>query len=566
MRNIFNRFSPSKENGTVSQKTNPWAGLASYEDPAYTMDNTLTFYGRDDESYDVAKLISNNIIVTLYGRSGVGKTSLLNAGVFPELRLNNYMPIGIRLGVQDNTAQGISLQSKIVEAIERRVDKVTEIEVIEEQSNDQDNDFLWNYFVRHRFFTNEGREITPVLVFDQFEELYSLGITEVETLLRQLDYINDRDHYLDNWEVNGESYKYEVNYRFVLSIREDDLYKLEDSIDNCFLPALKRCRYRLHGLSRKGVKDVILMPCYNTNLFDENDKELISDKIIEICGGGQESINTLMLSLLCYVLYNDSIEQGQQIKALDLDNYKNIIQEHYLTLIDKIPNKQRKYLEDNLVDEQGRRKSIYLSDFRENAPEAEFLTKSSSARLLNVNGNKVELVHDQLAAIIHLFRSQRYEDQRTRSIAISLSSYLIIAAYVIWSILLTILHASWGYSNSNSLEYILEIESEISVNNVSFDFIKFMILSQLGSCIVLAFLIVYELPKKICEYFYSNICIKRLSGVICGVCLTAILSTKWFLGVSVRTDSAVLAVVGWVVLYVILIISNLKKNKNEKTK
>ena len=64
---------------------NPWAGLASYEDPQ-NAEYDLKFCGRDDDSYDVARLIMGNVFVTLYGKSGIGKTSLLNAGVFPELR------------------------------------------------------------------------------------------------------------------------------------------------------------------------------------------------------------------------------------------------------------------------------------------------------------------------------------------------------------------------------------------------------------------------------------------------------------------------------------------------
>ena len=92
---------------------NPWAGLASYEDPA-TAQHPLQFCGRDDESYDVAKLIGAHIVVTLYGKSGVGKTSLLNAGVFPELREDDYLPISCRLGIRNENDQN-SYQDIIIE-------------------------------------------------------------------------------------------------------------------------------------------------------------------------------------------------------------------------------------------------------------------------------------------------------------------------------------------------------------------------------------------------------------------------------------------------------------------
>ena len=50
---------------------NPWAGTSSYQDPE-TSGERLKFCGRDNESYDVANLIDNNIFVTLYGKSGTG--------------------------------------------------------------------------------------------------------------------------------------------------------------------------------------------------------------------------------------------------------------------------------------------------------------------------------------------------------------------------------------------------------------------------------------------------------------------------------------------------------------
>ena len=45
---------------------NRWPGLSSYPDPDKS-EVQLKFCGRDNESYDVANLIDNNIFVTLYG-------------------------------------------------------------------------------------------------------------------------------------------------------------------------------------------------------------------------------------------------------------------------------------------------------------------------------------------------------------------------------------------------------------------------------------------------------------------------------------------------------------------
>ena len=56
------------------------------------------FCGRDRESEELFREIDHNPVVTLYGRSGLGKTSLLNAGVFPLLRTYGYRPVPVRFG------------------------------------------------------------------------------------------------------------------------------------------------------------------------------------------------------------------------------------------------------------------------------------------------------------------------------------------------------------------------------------------------------------------------------------------------------------------------------------
>ena len=64
---------------------NPWKGLRPYE-----FDDAHTFYGRNTEILQLTSLIEFNRAVILYGKSGIGKSSLLRAGVFPWLKLNGY--------------------------------------------------------------------------------------------------------------------------------------------------------------------------------------------------------------------------------------------------------------------------------------------------------------------------------------------------------------------------------------------------------------------------------------------------------------------------------------------
>lgn len=416
MNDFFKRwFSHSKEEN-IDDSQNPWAGLASYEDPEAAK-RKLKFCGRDDDSYDLARLIMGNVFVTLYGRSGIGKTSLLNAGVFPELREEQYTPVTIRLGIRDEKRPQ-SYQTMIVEAVERVTKRNTTINVVDEQKDQQSTDYLWNYFARHRFFDKDDEPTTPVIVFDQFEEVFRGYRDEAETLLRQLDYLNDKDHTLDSCEVDGLPYRYEQNFRFVVSIREDDLYRLEDSIDNCYLPALKRCRYRLRSLSDEGARDVILIP--GDGLFKTEEQDDIVNTIIGIARNKDgHSISTNLLSLVCSRIFADfQKSNADHITTSIVDSFVegNPIEQFYNETISILSLKTRDKLERELVTADGHRKYMdektFNSYIKEEGVRRRFLEGSHkifqhTSISSDNSATGIELIHDSFCDAIISLRQKR---------------------------------------------------------------------------------------------------------------------------------------------------------------
>lgn len=440
--------------------TNPWAGLASYEDPE-TTERKLKFCGRDDESFDVAKLIMGNIFVTLYGKSGIGKTSLLNAGVFPELREERFTPISLRLGVRDEKEKKC-FQEIVIEKVESKVCRFSVIDVIEEQSNMMAVDFLWNYFARHRFYDKDDEPTSPVIVFDQFEEVFRHNKSEAETLLRQIDYINDKDHAIDHCTVDGQQYRYETNFRFVVSIREDDLYRLEDSIDNCFLPALKRCRYRLHSLSPDNASDAILIPGESFFPPNEQERKEIVDKIIDyVSDKDRKNISTNLLSLICSQLYQSV--QTQNIHTISTSNLETFfrespIEKFYMEAISKLSRKERKYIETCLIDSAGRRNSVSYNDFDTYIKHKETIINSPLAILheLNVSsgdeGARVELIHDKLAEVIA--KRKKNEESILKYLLSFLTAFLLLVAIIILFIIL----------QNKKKEYFIEFQEDESIS------------------------------------------------------------------------------------------------------
>src|ERR1700690_1192576 len=77
---------------------NPWLGLASF-----TEDTRQYFYGREDEVAELCRRVQRQLLTILFGQSGLGKTSILRAGIVPRLRPEGYCPVYVRIDYSQGT-------------------------------------------------------------------------------------------------------------------------------------------------------------------------------------------------------------------------------------------------------------------------------------------------------------------------------------------------------------------------------------------------------------------------------------------------------------------------------
>ena len=87
---------------------------------SYTEAQSDIFYGRDEEIDRLTNLVKANTLTIVFGKSGTGKTSLLNAGVFPRLRKNYFLPFRIRLEFNDDSPD---LVTQIKTILKSEIDK-----------------------------------------------------------------------------------------------------------------------------------------------------------------------------------------------------------------------------------------------------------------------------------------------------------------------------------------------------------------------------------------------------------------------------------------------------------
>lgn len=351
---------------------NPWLGLNSYAEHD-------RIYGRDKETYEVSDIILNNLSTVIYGRSGVGKSSLLRAGIFPRMRYEDFLPVYIRL--EHNTAEAYfqQVRHKIIEASAEADILVT-----------ADEDMV----LKDR---QSGIRKYPLLVFDQFEEIFTLPDNVHKPAVS--DFFSQLASVLNNWEDRDSGNA----FRIVICLREDYLYFLEQNSSD--IPILKRNRYRLMPLSLSQGQEVICRPL--PGAVTEETADVILTRIDADHSG---YVDPSILSLFMHELY----EKGSG--SITLENIRlygdNIIVDFYEDGMRAVSDKATKFLEDRLVTTDGYRHYLSYNDALATGVTVEELDSLKDKRIITVEkGDKnqriIELSHDVLCPVVLQSRKER---------------------------------------------------------------------------------------------------------------------------------------------------------------
>jgi hypothetical protein len=206
------------------------------------------FFGRAREAAGLADQIMGNRLVVVYAKSGLGKTSLLNAGVAWRLREANCLPLMVRVNDTKNGA---------LASVYGGVRKAAERQNVEYQPGDTDN--LWDFFETSEFWRGDIL-LKPVLIVDQFEELFTLQSSQHRT-----DFIADLGFLLrgvrpptSRRSDSGLDIDAPPRISVVLSLREDYVGFLEEAADS--IPKILDCRFRLTPLSVTAATEAMAGP------------------------------------------------------------------------------------------------------------------------------------------------------------------------------------------------------------------------------------------------------------------------------------------------------------------
>jgi hypothetical protein len=398
---------------------NPWLGLSSY-----TEETRAYFHGRDEEAAELARRVQRKNLTVLFGQSGLGKTSLLRAGLVPRLRGEGFCPVYVRVDYNpDSPPPSEQIKQAIFRATAAAGHWSRPGTAIEGES-------LWE-FLHHRgdlLRDSTGRTLLPLLIFDQFEEIFTLAQADDAGRLRAKEFLSDLadlvenrppaalEARLDEDEAAAEDFDFaRADYRILIALREDYLAHLE-SVKGT-MPSITQNRMRLARMNGTQALAAVVQP--GGRLVSQE----VAESIVRFVAGGAELANAevepSLLSLVCRELNNVRIAQKRPEISADLlaGSRDTILSEFYERALADQPEGVRRVIEDELLTESGYRESLAEERVAKAlaaagaAPDA--LSKLVNRRLLRIEERldmrRVELTHDVLCGVVASSRDMRHE-------------------------------------------------------------------------------------------------------------------------------------------------------------
>jgi tetratricopeptide (TPR) repeat protein len=417
----FDRIVPDAEN--------PWPGLHEFGESGKEF-----FNGRDQETAELFRLVNDAPLTVLFGASGLGKTSLLLAGLSPRLRQQNKLPIYVRL---DPQSRGAPLLEQAAAAFRVELDA----RVLDPTPFPSD-ELLWEYLHRAdlEFWSETNHLLTPVFIFDQFEEVFTLGRENVQAVAKLradlADLIENRvpvpvARQMENAASPARLDLPARRYKVVLAFREDFLPQVEGWRGE--IPSLMRNHFRLlpmngqqalEAVSKTGGRLVDAAAAQKIVAFAAAADTGLGAKVSGAGSSGAAgasgpddfaalTVEPALLSLVCTALNEQRKEEKKTTidEALLMSAGQGIVTGFYERCVSDLPDRGRRFIEEELITESGFRNPFP----REDAIAQGYLTEDQlevlvKRRLLRVErqlgADRIELIHDMLTKAVRLFRDQ----------------------------------------------------------------------------------------------------------------------------------------------------------------
>jgi hypothetical protein len=337
-------------------------------------EDRIRFFGRDYETDEIVAFIQTNPLSIVFGKSGVGKTSIFNAHVIPvlEKREIQILPVVRMVSIRIISREKSDiLQNPYIVNMFQSLSPHTGPSTILLQKNL--SDFLREFFPPSD--DKRGSRAPQVLIIDQFEELFRL-FQETEVEVWRKDFFKQIEAALRDNQL----------LRIVLVTREGFVNEF-DRFKN-IIPALVRARYKLDPLQKNSALLAIKGPLervahqinsnsrFQMNTMEQVIKSIVDDLVkvkveayddsnnIVYVEKEAEFIEPVVLQVLCQRWWREMTEDNNENKGkvfLDrTDKVEVVLEAFYEDVIDKIIKETgvsekdiRKWTEGKLITAHG---------------------------------------------------------------------------------------------------------------------------------------------------------------------------------------------------------------------
>lgn len=460
LRSVESLNSSATRTTSLATPERPWLGLAHFTEAEKDY-----FYGRDAEIAELRDRVLRGSLTVLYGVSGYGKSSLLGAGLIPALRVENLLPISLpRVAFDDPKCPPIG---RTLEEIRKALQASP---VPRSTSTGRLPESFWEFFHDRSlpwWQPNNSAYVQPVLIFDQFEEIFTRGedkggacaIAATEFLVAIADLVENRPpaalrERMRNDRTVVRAYDFQSRpVKLVIALREDFLARLERW--RRVLPSIVENRVELRLLSGNQALRVVIEPARKRIGKAPIVADATGAAIVRFVAGVAadvplEEIDNVppLLSLICAQLNerrfssqagdperNDipfdwirasrspdvDVAAARSVTDVPRTAAEEVLETFYIESFAEHPIAVRQFAEDKLVSDAGFRETVTLdtalSELRDvgvNHARAA-LDRLVDQRLLTIEDRagvaRVEFTHDVLAALALRGRETRKEQE-----------------------------------------------------------------------------------------------------------------------------------------------------------
>ncbi len=322
------------------------------------------FFGRQQEIQDLMRKFHQSDLVIVHGESGTGKTSLVKAGLIPQLSAEVYVPVYVRMLHQPLKA----IQKEVVSQLDLERDLIDAP--------------LPDFFKRQSGVVSR----TIVVILDQFEEFFLRFSEETRSQFElELAAIAENRH---------------IDVKLIISIRADFFHHLTEF--EPVLPNIFANQFHLDWLSAVNAQDAIIRPFNLANI--EIDGNVVTDRIIPDIST-EEKVDSPILQIVCDSLYRYA--QAKEIQLIGekeydaIGNVKGALEQYLENTLDLFGQNRRtaQTVLTSMITMEGLKLAISLEDL------------TSRINAFGVSLDETDLQNNYLQRFIHnrIVRTQEVE-------------------------------------------------------------------------------------------------------------------------------------------------------------